>query len=604
MFITENFLNYYLKTSVNLRELSLNLNSSGIINSIKDDAIYVEYPTIRPDCNSVFGVLIEINAIISDDDTLKLTDTINEYTRLFWSRISDESVCFFVGHISESFIKDNINDPVTELMNRNGLYSNSIHELIRNYCALFYGIVIDFLPTQWVQSSSVKDLCQCITIKEQKDGMYHIVFKDKNKTFYANDTSDESSYFFIAPIVNACTIKKSIKRSDILYYYLIRQCNSFFAYRMMTHISDLYYFVPIDSNSCINSGAFDFLLSYDSINRILGTNYSSSTILSVLQKLGYRIVGSNIEVPPWRFDIHNEQDIANDIFRAFFSRDVTFEKGDDRNDDYELYNKIYTLKCSLAYNDYWEIMNRPFISESEAGLLDCFFQGKRQCIRLRNPYDSTKPFFACSNILLCLNAMQLSKHRCFETSVLKYYIDGRYKEHFCLSCAIRLTTSESLCMPINIIWSHTLHSKVCFKVEEVNSFVVWKNPDTSIILCFSANHSKYVDILIELDLNSLLTNNSFHGDFSRQYVDNSMIRDYSIDLPFSISLSEIADVFSKPQFFCIKSVDICSISPFRKNNHWVLNYQFTIKFSGITKKELPNVNRMIINEMRALKGDE
>ena len=41
MFITENFLNYYLKTSVNLRELSLNLNSSGIINSIKDDAIYV-----------------------------------------------------------------------------------------------------------------------------------------------------------------------------------------------------------------------------------------------------------------------------------------------------------------------------------------------------------------------------------------------------------------------------------------------------------------------------------------------------------------------------------------------------------------------------------
>lgn len=145
-----------------------------------------------------------------------------------------------------------------------------------------------------------------------------------------------------------------------------------------TNITNVQIFTKKYSQSKSNLIEFDS----DKINDILGTNISADVSQNYLTKLGFTFTDNYIEIPSFRGDIFNINDIAEEIARA-----VGYEKVKPINFNIEFKNNSFKnlqeneIKNLLTNSGFYEVINDPFVSKKTS-----------EALKIDNPLDSNRKY--------------------------------------------------------------------------------------------------------------------------------------------------------------------------------------------------------------------
>jgi phenylalanyl-tRNA synthetase beta chain len=188
----------------------------------------------------------------------------------------------------------------------------------------------------------------------------------------------EASY--IAPDTISRQMHASKLKSDELYYRTSRGTDSDLEFGMSTILE----LISNCSDSLIYGGTLEcrhemkkrvISVSLDEINAFIGDTIKSSVIAQILSSLGFNIEKSNgndfiIEVPHYRHDIVNRQDIVEEIVRLVGIDNITskpsvFAEKNRYNDDYARYKKRQTYRKKAAYNGFFESVHFIFNERSK-----------------------------------------------------------------------------------------------------------------------------------------------------------------------------------------------------------------------------------------------
>ena len=118
------------------------------------------------------------------------------------------------------------------------------------------------------------------------------------------------------------------------------------------------------------------------VNKILGTKINEKDFSLILERLGFIIKGNVIEVPSYRHDVTNLNDISEEIARAagydnIKSKSFEINLNNNIDDNFE----ELKLKALLIENGFSEVINSPFESN-----------GEKDSIIVDNPLDSNRKF--------------------------------------------------------------------------------------------------------------------------------------------------------------------------------------------------------------------
>jgi phenylalanyl-tRNA synthetase beta chain len=127
--------------------------------------------------------------------------------------------------------------------------------------------------------------------------------------------------------------------------------------------------------------ALDF--DVNQVNSILGTNISEAEYKKYLARLGFKVEKS-IFIPPYRNDISNQNDLAEEIARAIGYDNIkvgSLKIGLNNKPNNEKAHDG-AIKDFLIKNGFTEVINLPFCSDS-----------REDSIKIDNPLDKNKKFF-------------------------------------------------------------------------------------------------------------------------------------------------------------------------------------------------------------------
>ena len=117
------------------------------------------------------------------------------------------------------------------------------------------------------------------------------------------------------------------------------------------------------------------------INNILGTSIKEVEYKEILEKLGFN-VSSRLEVPSYRSDIANQNDIAEEIARVIGYNNIQNSKINIQNFNRPKNKKLHhQLRSFFIENGFSEVINFPFVKSNQG-----------QCISVDNPIDSNRKY--------------------------------------------------------------------------------------------------------------------------------------------------------------------------------------------------------------------
>lgn len=122
----------------------------------------------------------------------------------------------------------------------------------------------------------------------------------------------------------------------------------------------------------------------EKINSIIGMQIASEKQLFIMQKLGFVIDRDSIEIPSFRRDIENHNDLAEEIARVIGYDNIIPQKfkiisTEKNSNDFVLAK----LKSILIDNGFYEVINFPFVSNENKSELN---------IKVDNPLDSNRGY--------------------------------------------------------------------------------------------------------------------------------------------------------------------------------------------------------------------
>ncbi len=183
----------------------------------------------------------------------------------------------------------------------------------------------------------------------------------------------EASY--IDPEIISRKMAQSKRKSGPLYYRTSRGSEP----QLDLGLSYLFDLVHQSGEAKIYGGSIDVTqniqplhvtVSAESINAFIGAKIEKSTINQILKKLGFEIEKSqgeqfSVEVPRFRHDIVNRQDIVEEIVRLVGidnipSKPFVLKENFRFNDDYHEYQKRRTYRYKAAYAGFYESVHFVF----------------------------------------------------------------------------------------------------------------------------------------------------------------------------------------------------------------------------------------------------
>lgn len=118
------------------------------------------------------------------------------------------------------------------------------------------------------------------------------------------------------------------------------------------------------------------------INKIIGTELDTNHSKILLSKLGFKFNRDVIEVPSYRNDVKNQNDLAEEIARSIGydnipTREILIPDGNQE----KLHNIETAVKSFLNKNGFYEVINDPFVPHQADS-----------CIKVDNPLDSNRTY--------------------------------------------------------------------------------------------------------------------------------------------------------------------------------------------------------------------
>ena len=440
----------YIIDKPQIDELSSKLFQLGHEHEVLDGIFDFEFTPNRGDCLSIKGLIRDLNLFY---ETQVNSDTYN-------SEINDFSLVF-ENHAKEfcsniSFLKIEVetvpntyNEHLENFYNILDIKKNNFFTDVSNYISYETG-----QPTHCYDSKKIDNYlklnlidspCEFETLADKTITLSgtNLVFVDKNEkvinlagvmggksTSCKKDTKSvivECAHFnpeiilgkAVKYSLNSEAAHKFERNVDLdAHEYVLRR----FLKIVEQHCKIVNVALYSERNNLISENNIQYDLS--KINQIIGTNLSEVECKDYLSDLGFSIDNSFIKVPSFRNDVHNLNDIAEEIARAIGYDNIkpkNFEIIGTANSNNNSTHPIsLNVKNLLIDNGFYEVINNPFTPSKE-----------KASIEVDNPLDSNKRFLRTSlkhsliNNLLYNERRQKDCVKLFEIS--KIYLDEDLK---------------------------------------------------------------------------------------------------------------------------------------------------------------------------------
>ena len=394
-----------IQESINEEELSDSLIQLGHEHEIKDGIFDFELTPNRGDCLSVNGLLRDLNVFYDVDINQEIYEEEIEELSIDFQNLSKD-LCSNI-----SFLKLKI-DKIPEV------YSNSLQDyfldldLNKNN---FFTDVSNFLshetgqPTHCYDSNKINGKL-IFHEKETNDHFEtllgkNIVLSNKNAVFTLDNKiinlpgvmggKSTACIKDTKTVIVECAhfkpeaiIGKSLKydlNSEASHKYergvdplsqekVLRRFIKIVSEH--TNITDM----SLTSFKFQNYNSIKIPLCVEKINKIIGTNISRDECLEHLTKLGFCITEDQLEVPSYRTDIKNQNDIAEEIARVVgYDNIIKSEITIPSNRPVNFREAENKLRYFLTDNGFYEVINTPFAKKTSDN-----------AINVDNPLDSNR----------------------------------------------------------------------------------------------------------------------------------------------------------------------------------------------------------------------
>ena len=395
-----------IEENPSIKEISNRLFQLGHEHEIEDEIFDLEITPNRGDCLSLTGILRELNVFYNynrNDNIYR--GTIEEF-KLDFENCSPK-FCPKISFLKLEIIKEVLEYKgcLKDYFNDLNLTKNNFFTDISNYLMYEVG-----QPTHCYDANKIKDKILLKEINHDQDfeTLHEITIKltGKNNVFFinedpinlagimggkntacSNDTTSiilECAYFEPEEIMG-----KSVKydiNSDAAHKFergvdplshdkVIRR----FIQIVQDHAEIKSMMLFQDDNYKYETKTIP--LDHNKINNIIGTNISNSDYIKHLQSLNFEINNNLVMVPSYRNDISFQNDLAEEIARVIGYDKIPVKKINIPKTEQDIDSPEDKIKSFLVNNGFYEIINSPFIEDSN-----------KNSISIDNPLDKTRMF--------------------------------------------------------------------------------------------------------------------------------------------------------------------------------------------------------------------
>ncbi len=281
--------------------------------AINDDIIEIELTANRGDCLSIYGVARDLSAAFDRElKPLKQSElAINSSIKVE----DDIPVSLMVARFEKPFCSNALIDLRLAFVDK---YSENEEKNIINYTTHATGVLL----------RSYHLNCQALRVKLSDE--LPVIFCDDKIIGIVGVNQDESqkeeseSFIVEASYINPDFISRAVMKKDIkkdeLFYNASRGSESDLAFSFIYLAS----IVGIRSLTLQSSKQFEkysksLIIEQEYIDNFIGQHIESEKIISILKKLRFQVEANSntfhIEIPTFRHDIGNKQDIIEEIVR-------------------------------------------------------------------------------------------------------------------------------------------------------------------------------------------------------------------------------------------------------------------------------------------------
>ena len=312
-----------------------------------DDVIFdFEITSNRPDCLSVYGLAREVAASFSlplKENKFENLNDINEKESDVKVKINTLNCKRYMAKLVE-----NVNVDFSPLWIRNKLRVNSIKPInnivdITNYVMLEYGIPMHAYDADKIKNKTIivrnakkGEKIKTLDNKEHQLDETDILICDEEKALSiagviggqdSSITKETKNVIFEVACFDGVFIRKTSKKLNVRTDSAIRfekGLNPICCEETMNRVCDLvlkinaaktFYKVVDIKNFVEEENKIE--LNHEFINKFLGLDISKEKMREILNSLGFKVEKDLIKIPPFRVDIKNKEDIAEEIARIY-----------------------------------------------------------------------------------------------------------------------------------------------------------------------------------------------------------------------------------------------------------------------------------------------
>ncbi len=343
-------------------ELSLGRELSDF-DALHDDVIDIELTANRGDCLSIYGVARDLSSAL-DIPLREVTysTSCGEKLDLELTHDSENSALIYQEALPNATSNALIDLRLGFVEN----YCDDVSQRLLNYATQATGVLL----------RAYHDMPQKIEIKKDEEGL-ESVYGDGailSRIGINQKKCEENPIMIEASYINPDVVSRSVMgkkcEKDELFYRSSRGSESDLAF-------GLDYLAMLTDSERLKCVATKQLPEYSSqvqvtfskINSFIGQDIAADKVISILEKLRFKLNRDGdiltIEVPTFRHDIQNEQDVIEEIVRIVGIDNIAstpFEFAEKRrfNDAYEMYQKRKFFRKRAAGAGFFEAVHYFF----------------------------------------------------------------------------------------------------------------------------------------------------------------------------------------------------------------------------------------------------
>tara|TARA_B100000989_G_scaffold299042_1_gene292424 strand:+ start:6852 stop:8762 length:1911 start_codon:yes stop_codon:yes gene_type:complete len=619
-----------LQKKPSIKELSRNLLQLGHENQIDDGFIDIEFTPNRGDCLSINGLIRDLSVFYELNDNPKIFDGDFDSLSINFNNF-DHDTCTSISFLKIEIdkIKKNYNGYLSNYFKEFNLSKNNLFADISNY--------ISYETGQPTHCFDFKKLDTDIAFKNEycdKDFKTllgkKIKLRGKNPFFEQND-KPISLAGVMGGMKTSCSSDTKIVLIECAHFnpeeiigksqkYDIHSDASYKFERgtdPLCHDYVLRRFVNVvEENADIKKLEIyqkefkpfkpkKIELKSELLNKIIGIQLNNEDYLNYFKKLGFKQNKNTLEVPSYRSDVNNHNDLAEEVARVIGYDNI--KSSEIKLPKKSLKRSFKTeelLKGYLVKNGFYEIISNPFVSEYD-----------KNSIVVLNPLDTNKKYIRNNLKRSLINKMLFNERRqkdcikLFEISNLYYYEGSQVKEKRKLGLIASGRVGKNykdFSKKIDEKYIKNIFQKI--KIDNVNLEILPRN-------IFNSKSQNKV-IYCEFDLDDLISSSLENLNVSsppKKFIKYnkisefpSSIRDLSFLVTNNDSLIKLQNIMLNYSNKMIKEIFIFDFYQNPESNELKIGFRliFQSNYKTVKDEEVNNILNDIIKKSISISGIE